>query len=164
MELGKFFKRLAMDGVQPYFLFTEDGRLATLEKSQGLSYETIDRMVTHGKFTMPRITIHVSSKLSQSEILLCFNSKDAYPISGFPRSLVAEVKPRGKLSLLLSTNTNIPYSLIIQRPNKPPHRIPSDGLEAPYAASQCDKAGKLPTPRTSNYHSQSHRTQTLSWN
>jgi hypothetical protein len=101
MELGKFFKHLTMDGVQPYFLFTEDGHPATLEKSQALSYDMIDRMATHGTFTMPRTTIHVSSKLSQSEILLYFNNKDAYPISGFPRSLIVEVKPRGKVSLPL---------------------------------------------------------------
>lgn len=98
MELGKFFKRSIENGVQPYFLFTEDGRPATLDKSQKLSYDMIDRMAMHGSFTMPRTTIHISSKVSQSEILLYFNNRDAYPISGFPRSLVTEVKPRGKLS------------------------------------------------------------------
>src|SRR5579871_5709086 len=101
VELGKFFKRLTIEGVQPYFLFTEDDQPATLDKSQVLPHDMIDRMVTLGTFTMPRTTIHVSSKLSQSEILLYFNNKDAYPISGFPRSLVTELKSRGKVSLPL---------------------------------------------------------------
>lgn len=88
MELGKFFKRKAVEGTRPYFLFTEQGRTGLMANSQELTIDTIERMTHSGQFELARAQVRVSSKLAFSEIILSFGGGDAYPISGFPRSLI----------------------------------------------------------------------------
>ena len=79
----------------PYFVIRE--RREKLEKSKQIVLEThiVDRMIEEGSFTMERITFHLSSRQSETDILFCFGDRPQdllfYPISGFPRYLVEEL-------------------------------------------------------------------------
>ena len=55
-----------------------------------LALDVIERMIRQSQFKMGNITVQLSSKLSESEISLCFGDGEPFLISHFPRSLVQE--------------------------------------------------------------------------
>ena len=65
-----------------------------------MSSDVIERMVRQSQFKIGKIAVHLSSKLSESEIFLCFKDGEEYPISRFPRSLLQDDGARESKFLL----------------------------------------------------------------
>lgn len=94
--LGKFFLKFLTADFTPYFVIQEDRKVETSRKVP-ISEQCINEMYIRGRFEMDRIRITTSRQLSATTILLCLqespypHSNDSnLPISGFPRTLMAE--------------------------------------------------------------------------
>jgi hypothetical protein len=94
--LGKFLLRFLTADFTPYFVIQED-RKVEMSRKVPISEQCISDMIVRGKFEIDRIRITTSKQLSMTTISLCLqdgaypHSSDSHlPISGFPRSLMAE--------------------------------------------------------------------------
>ena len=102
-ELGKFLKEKAQHGGEPYFMIQEKHR-GQHAAQVTMSFDVIERMIRQSQFNLGKITVHLSSKLSESEMFLCFNDGEAYSISRFPRSLFQDDSAREFKSLSVHGN------------------------------------------------------------
>ena len=121
-ELGKFLREKTQHNSDPYFVIQEKHRGQQARKVV-ISADVIERMVTQYEFRLGKITVHLSSKLSETEIFLCLKDGAPNTISRFPRSLLQDdngreserLFPNGILSQLQANakvgtrqNLNIP--------------------------------------------------------
>lgn len=96
-ELGKFLKNKLENG-DLTFLVTEKYREERTISSVSLTSDVVNGMIKEFYFDVNRMTVTVTSKLSQTEIFLSFGKDDCFPISRFPRSLFSdEQQSTGKL-------------------------------------------------------------------
>jgi len=88
-DVGHFLKNKSQ--VQPgvYFVVQEEHR-GQRAKPIAITPDTIQRMINHCQFKMPKINVSLSNKLATTEILLYLGSGEPYPISKFPRSLLQD--------------------------------------------------------------------------
>ncbi|KAL3422514.1 hypothetical protein PVAG01_06670 [Phlyctema vagabunda] len=98
--LGQELRRCWIGDFEPYFMVQEDRRLETIQKVP-IARHVLEEMILRGRFSTDRIHIIVSNQLSSTTISLCLQescypaSADAnLPISGFPRTLMAEDVPQ----------------------------------------------------------------------
>ncbi|KAI9778775.1 MAG: hypothetical protein M1839_007865 [Geoglossum umbratile] len=90
-ELGRFLRAKQTLEFQPYFVI-EDQQDASLEKKIPFPVEVITAMASRSIFDFGSHSFCISSRLSSTRISLCLFGLDSnqYPISGFPRTFVAE--------------------------------------------------------------------------
>lgn len=86
-ELGKFMRNKMQSGCELYFVIQEEHRGQYAEQAC-FSVDVIERMIRKRHFKMDKVSVHLSSKLASTEILLHMGPGDVYPISRFPRSLL----------------------------------------------------------------------------
>ena len=100
-ELGMFIKR-AQGSLQsqPYFVIQEQYRESAAKRIL-IDPGVLEGMIRSYSFKMSKFAITVSNHLALSEIFLCVQSEEMYPISGFPRVLLQE-EPRTSMVFLLS--------------------------------------------------------------
>jgi hypothetical protein len=94
--LGRFLHRYLTAEFTPYFVIQED-RMIERSRKIPISEQCISDMIVRGRFEIDRIRITTSKQLSTTTISLCLQespypcSSDSHlPISGFPRTLMAE--------------------------------------------------------------------------
>ena len=88
-ELGKFLREKAQHNCDPYFVIQERHHGQKARKVI-ISPDVIERMITQFEFKLGKITVQLSSKLSETEIFLCMKDGDLHTISRFPRSLLQD--------------------------------------------------------------------------
>ena len=86
-ELGKFMRNKLQSGCEVYFVIKEQHR-GQYAKRASFSTDVIEQMICKRQFKMDKVSVHLSSKLAFTEILLHMGPGDVYPISRFPRSLL----------------------------------------------------------------------------
>ncbi|OJD31446.1 lysophospholipase-like protein [Diplodia corticola] len=92
-ELGKLIRSWTPSyGQLPFFFIYEKGSDITTAQKIPISEDMIKTMVVFYEFRMPRrsVQLQLSNTFAPTEIQLCFNQSDAFPISGFPRILFEE--------------------------------------------------------------------------
>lgn len=94
--LGRFLHKYLTVDFTPYFVIQED-RKVEMSRKVIISEQCISDMIVRGRFELDRIPITTSKQLSTTTISLCLqespypHSSDSHlPISGFPRTLMAE--------------------------------------------------------------------------
>ncbi|PVI00816.1 hypothetical protein DM02DRAFT_592134 [Periconia macrospinosa] len=85
-ELGRLIKDKGFVERSPFFLICERHSREHAQIRE-LSPEILYKMIYEGKFDMGKINITLENKLSDTEIYLCINENESFPISGFPRCL-----------------------------------------------------------------------------
>ena len=112
--LGEAFRKRSTDAYnlnyaahEPYFMLMERRREKDAQQVS-IATHTLDKMIRDGHFSMGQITLTLSDRMAESEIMLCFSDQPGrptyYPISGFPRCLLEEERKfssRTRLSLSL---------------------------------------------------------------
>lgn len=75
------------NGSYPYFMIREkNNELSTTRVT--LNSDVVDQMIRDSSYRMKSITVQVSNKLAMTEMFLCLNEEEIFPISRFPRSLL----------------------------------------------------------------------------
>lgn len=75
------------NGFNPYFRIREKNNELCTERIT-LKSDVIDRMIREGSYRMKSITVQLSNQLAITEMFLCLNEEEIFPISRFPRSLL----------------------------------------------------------------------------
>lgn len=88
-ELGRFLKGKLQHDREPYFVIQEKHR-GQHAKQLIMSLDVVERMISQSQFKMGNITIHLSSKIAETEIFLCLKDGEPHSISRFPRSLLLD--------------------------------------------------------------------------
>ena len=86
-------RKKAESNGDPYFVIQEKHR-GQHAKQVFISPDVIERMITQYEFRLGKITVELSSKLSETEISLCLREGEPYTISRFPRSLLQDESGR----------------------------------------------------------------------
>ncbi|KAF9697343.1 hypothetical protein EKO04_005060 [Ascochyta lentis] len=94
-ELGKLIRDRSYKGKDPFFLVREKGVHGKSELCK-ITPNIIGDMINSGKFTMRRMRVGLSNKLSEVEIYLYLNDDQQHSISGFPRCLFDDEKDKAK--------------------------------------------------------------------
>lgn len=87
--------------MNPFFLIYEKGSRKVSRRNTNLREMTPDiiyKMMDSGIFDMRQMQIGLENKLSETEILFCFNQTESFPISGFPRCLLRDEREQSSKS------------------------------------------------------------------
>jgi len=86
-ELGKALQAKSA-GRTPFFLIHEQDRKPEFAKKIKLDWEVLDSMIRDCQFKLKKVAFPLHNRLAATEISLCFDDGQAFPISGFPRMLI----------------------------------------------------------------------------
>ncbi len=112
--LGEVFRKRSTDAYNqnfsehnPYFV-VQDRRQGQGAVQHVMGAHVVEKMIRDAHFSFGPVTIHLSDKMAETTISLCFGDRPAesifYPISGSPRCLVEEerkLRSRAQLSVRL---------------------------------------------------------------
>jgi predicted acylesterase/phospholipase RssA/energy-coupling factor transporter ATP-binding protein EcfA2 len=113
--LGEVFRKRSTDAYNqnfsehnPYFV-VQDGRKGREAAQHVIATHVVDKMIRDAHFSFGPVMIHLSDKMAETTISLCFGDRPKesifYPISGSPRCLLEEerkLRSQNRLSLRLS--------------------------------------------------------------
>ena len=91
--MGEYFRNATTKQFEPYFDISEknasSGSLKVI-----VSQSVIGEMINNASFDIGKVTILVSNEFAVTTIALSLSDGKMYPISGFPRALLATGGPR----------------------------------------------------------------------